>query len=130
MKPDIYLYSPETLVGIARFENFAAAAMELGVSQPTISFRIAKLEEQLDAALVERRGRTMKLTAQGTALLPVAKEICFACATRWRASRHPAHRRDGDRRSYLVAGTARGAASGRVHRAEARTSRRSSAPSC
>jgi DNA-binding transcriptional LysR family regulator len=75
MKPDINLCFIETFVVIERLKSFAAAAAELHVSQPAISGRIAKLEEQIGVALFERRSPPVTLTAQGNALLPLAKEM-------------------------------------------------------
>ncbi|MEO0624857.1 MAG: LysR substrate-binding domain-containing protein [Pseudomonadota bacterium] len=52
----------------ARHGNFSAAARELGVTQAAVSRRIRGLEDQLGAALFERRGRHVALTPAGRQL--------------------------------------------------------------
>ncbi|WP_194287159.1 LysR family transcriptional regulator [Tritonibacter aquimaris] len=54
----------------ARHLNFTKAADELGLTQGAISVRIRKLEQALDAALFERRGRHVVLTDEGLAYHP------------------------------------------------------------
>ncbi|MEZ4474511.1 MAG: LysR family transcriptional regulator [bacterium] len=44
-----------------------AAARALGVSQPTISAAIRRLEKRLDTTLLLRTGRSTELTATGSA---------------------------------------------------------------
>lgn len=54
----------------AREGSFTRAADELGLTQPSISARIAALERELGGALFERGGRRLRLTALGQAFLP------------------------------------------------------------
>lgn len=58
----------------ARYENFAAAATELSVSQATISHRIRSLEAHLGHKLFERLPRGVELTARGRAYLPAVRD--------------------------------------------------------
>ena len=60
---------------VARTGSFVKAAEECGVSQPSLSQQIKKLESDLGAPLFDRLGRTVKLTRCGEALLPAAMEI-------------------------------------------------------
>lgn len=57
---------------VARERSFTAAARRLGVTQPSISMRVQRLEQQLGEPLFERRGRGVRLTALGETLRPTA----------------------------------------------------------
>lgn len=54
---------------VARLQSFAAAAKTLHLSQPALSRRIAKLEEQLGVRLLDRTTRSVALTALGQRFL-------------------------------------------------------------
>ena len=53
------------IVAIDRFRNFAKAADACGISQPTLSAMLVKLEEELDVRLFERSTKMVKTTAAG-----------------------------------------------------------------
>ena len=63
------ILSIKTLACIAETGSFSAAADALNVSQPAISKRVHKLEEELNCRLVERHGRSAKLTGAGKLLI-------------------------------------------------------------
>lgn len=65
----ISLYHLETLIWIGRLGTFAAAAEQLNTTQPTVSARMAELEDRLQAKLFQRNGRLMTLTPAGRELL-------------------------------------------------------------
>jgi DNA-binding transcriptional LysR family regulator len=65
----------EALYWIARLGSFRAAAVQLGLTQPTISLRIRGLEEALGSRMFERVGRQVRLSEAGSALLPLAKRM-------------------------------------------------------
>lgn len=52
----------------ARLGSFRAAALELNVTQPSISYQIKNLEKHLGTRLFERRGRNIALTDDGEIL--------------------------------------------------------------
>jgi len=54
----------------ARYENFAAAANELNLSQSAVSHRVRALERHLGYPLFERLPRGLRLTEAGKAYLP------------------------------------------------------------
>ena len=54
--------------------NFTHAARAVGLSQPALFERIGRLAEQVGAALYEREGRTLRLTATGTRVAAFARE--------------------------------------------------------
>ena len=47
---------------VARAASFSAAAETLHITQPTVSKRVALLEQQLDCQLFDRIGRQVSLT--------------------------------------------------------------------
>lgn len=57
----------------ARTGTFTAAAHELGITQPTISELVRKLEEEVALPLFVRAGRRLALTVAGEELLPWAR---------------------------------------------------------
>ena len=54
---------------VARQGSFSAAAEALGFTQSAVSQQVAALEREVDATLVERRGRGIHLTDAGNALV-------------------------------------------------------------
>ncbi|MCA9298271.1 MAG: LysR family transcriptional regulator [Phycisphaerales bacterium] len=65
----------EYVVAAAEAGTISRAASRCGVSQPSVSQQILKLEEELGVALFDRLGRGVALTEAGRALLPRAKRI-------------------------------------------------------
>lgn len=55
---------------VARHEHITQAANELGIPQPTVSRSLTRLQHELGVVLLERRGRGVRLTRAGRALLP------------------------------------------------------------
>ena len=53
---------------VARHSGFRAAALELNVTQPSVSYQITKLEKHLGTRLFERHGRSITLTDDGRTL--------------------------------------------------------------
>jgi LysR family hydrogen peroxide-inducible transcriptional activator len=62
-------------LAVARAENFTRAAEELGVSQPSLSRAIQKLEQQIGEPLFDRKPRSVTLTEIGELLSDRAKKI-------------------------------------------------------
>ena len=58
------------LSAIARTEHITHAAAALNMPQPTLSRALARLQEDLGIALIERTGRGIRLTRAGRTLLP------------------------------------------------------------
>lgn len=65
-----------TFIQVAESKSFSRAADKLGYSQPTISFQIKQLENELDVQLFDRIGHTISLTEAGKRLLGYAQKIC------------------------------------------------------
>lgn len=61
------------LIAVAEHHNFTRAAEALYVSQPTLSQQIKQLEEELDAQLLDRSGRSVRLTDAGEVYLGYAR---------------------------------------------------------
>ena len=55
--------------------SFSDAALDLHLTQPAVSKRIATLESQLDTRLFDRIGKNLLLTEAGQILLPKAQQI-------------------------------------------------------
>lgn len=60
---------------VAKWGSFTRAAEELGYAQSSITTQIQKLEESYGTVLLERFGRSMKLTMAGEVLLQYANDI-------------------------------------------------------
>ncbi|WP_082594900.1 LysR family transcriptional regulator [Sphingomonas sp. Root710] len=66
----------EIFLKVVETRNFAAAARQLGTSQPAISQTIGRLEEIVGADVFERkRGSPVELTPIGRAILPSARSL-------------------------------------------------------
>ena len=60
---------------VAELGNFTRAAEACFVSQPSLSQQIIKLEQELGQPLLERLGRSVRLTKAGEILKPRADQI-------------------------------------------------------
>lgn len=65
----------EYFVAVAQLQHFGKAAEQLGVTQPTLSMQLKKLEYQLGGQLIERTPGKILVTALGTSILLKAREI-------------------------------------------------------
>lgn len=61
--------SLKAFVAVAESASFSLAANRLHITQPAVSKRIAQLEQQLEARLFDRIGRTVRLTEGGHTLV-------------------------------------------------------------
>jgi DNA-binding transcriptional LysR family regulator len=66
---EINLHRLEIFLCAARERSFSKAAVNLRISQPSISIQIKKLEDSLQVKLFERLGRQIYLTREGAAVL-------------------------------------------------------------
>ena len=62
-------------VAVADDQQFSKAAQRLGVAQSTISEQVRLLEKTLDAELLMRSSRTLRLTSAGEVMLAGARKI-------------------------------------------------------
>nr|WP_157332243.1 LysR family transcriptional regulator [Paenibacillus lutrae] len=65
----------KTFREVAKWGSYTKAAEALGYAQSSITTQIQRLEESYGTTLLERYGRSMKLTMAGEALLQYANEI-------------------------------------------------------
>ena len=69
------LHQLRYLVAVVEEGSFTAAAARVHVSQSGVSAQIAKLEQDLGQRLLERGPRSLRLTAAGEAVLPIARAV-------------------------------------------------------
>ncbi len=72
-RKDIFPRALQYLIAIVEYGSFTRAAEALYVSQPTLSQQIKHLEELLGAPLLDRSGRTVRLTNAGEIYLRHAR---------------------------------------------------------
>ena len=63
----------KTFIQVAESGSFSKAAIDLHITQPAVSKRIAMLESQFGQRLIDRIGRKIALTQAGKTLLPHAR---------------------------------------------------------
>jgi len=73
------------LIAVAEHGNFTRAAEALHVSQPALSQQILQMEDRLDAVLLDRSGRTVKVTEAGQAYIAHARRALFELESARRA---------------------------------------------
>ncbi len=69
------LYQLRSFYEVVREQSFTRAAAKLFVTQPAISLQLKALENELDAILLERNRRQLRLTPAGEILFAHAKAI-------------------------------------------------------
>jgi DNA-binding transcriptional LysR family regulator len=69
------LHELNVFLQAAEAQSFTAAAERLHISQPAVSMQISNLESRLNMTLFDRSSRNIRLTEEGEALLPLAREI-------------------------------------------------------
>ncbi|MGO4691059.1 LysR substrate-binding domain-containing protein [Glaciibacter sp. 2TAF33] len=75
------MYDPvllKTFLAVASTRSFTGAAAQLGISQPTVSQHVRKLEDSVGRILVARDTRDVRLTDNGDALAGFARTILAA----------------------------------------------------
>ena len=65
----------EYIVAVSRLRHFAKAADQCGVTQPTLSAMIQKLENELGVKLFERTSQQVSLTPIGQKVVAQAEEV-------------------------------------------------------
>lgn len=70
------LRSLDIFIQVAELNSFTKAGEKLGYSQPTVSFQIKQLEQELGVKLFDRIGHTVSLTDAGRDALSYAQNIC------------------------------------------------------
>ena len=90
---DAHLRELRYFVATAEESTVTAAAARLFVSQPALSKQLRALERRLGFDLFERLPRGLALTAQGNALLPVARSILEVWDQGYAEARAAAHPR-------------------------------------
>ena len=74
------LHQLEYFVAVAEEASFTRAAARVHVAQPGVSAQVRRLESELGQRLLDRSGRTIRLTEAGAAVLPFARAALDAVA--------------------------------------------------
>ena len=74
------LHQLEYFVAVAEEASFTRAATRVHVAQPGVSAQVRRLESELGQQLLDRSGRSVRLTEVGTAVLPFARAALSAVA--------------------------------------------------
>jgi DNA-binding transcriptional LysR family regulator len=74
------LHQLEYFVVVAEEASFTRAAARVHVAQPGVSAQVRRLESELGQQLLDRSGRTVRLTEAGAAVLPFARAALDAAA--------------------------------------------------
>lgn len=93
-------------VTVAQQGSFTRAAQLLHLTQPGVSSQIRQLERELGHRLLDRSGRTVRLTAVGEAVLPHARAALASAAAAHRTAQEFGGLRRGHVRLGMVAGAA------------------------
>ncbi|CAM5631798.1 transcription regulator LysR family protein [Streptomyces spiroverticillatus] len=83
--PALELRHLRYLLAVAEHANFTRAAEELHISQPTLSQQIKQLERALKVQLLDRSGRSVRLTDAGEAYVTYARRALTDLAAGERA---------------------------------------------
>ncbi|MGV0393618.1 LysR family transcriptional regulator [Corynebacterium riegelii] len=67
-----------SFIAVHEEASFSKAAAILGISQPLVSQRVRRLEQEVGAELIAREYRPLRLTVEGETFLPHAREIARA----------------------------------------------------
>lgn len=71
----VTLHQLRTFRAVADHRSFSAAATDLHLSQPTVSYQVKELEEVLGVVLIDRLGRRVRLTEAGSLLYDYARQM-------------------------------------------------------
>jgi len=75
MHRNLDLATLRTLIAVAETGGMTKAANQLHLTQSTVSMQMKRLEEQLDIVVLERDGRVIKPTEQGSQLIDYARRL-------------------------------------------------------
>jgi len=77
-RTDLTLHQLRIFWAVAHGSTLTAAAKQLGITQPSLSQQLARMEQSVGTPLFHRRSSAMELTEAGTFLLPRAEQVLRA----------------------------------------------------
>src|SRR6266481_5715665 len=69
------MHQLRTFRAVADMLSFSAAAQELSISQPSVSYQVKELEAVLGLPLIDRLGKRVRLTEAGEVLCDYARRV-------------------------------------------------------
>lgn len=78
---DLSPFEIQLFLEVARSRSFVGTAQAAGLTQPSVSRAIGRIEERIGARLFDRGSRHVDLTPQGAAFLPIARRIVHDLTT-------------------------------------------------
>ena len=92
----------EYIVALDKHRHFQRAAEACGVSQPTLSALVQKLEEELDLTLFDRKSHPIAPTDSGRAVIDQARVILYNVAQLKEMTRSEKEQESGTLRIGLI----------------------------
>lgn len=77
-RTDLTLHQLRIFWAVAHSATLTAAAKQLGITQPSLSQQLARMEQSVGTPLFHRRSNAMELTEAGAFLLPRAEQVLRA----------------------------------------------------
>lgn len=93
----------EYIVAVDEYGHFGKAADACGITQPTLSLMIKKLEEELDVTIFDRDSHPVKPTMMGRRLIEKAKVVLFNAGQMVEITRKEKELASGEVRIAMIA---------------------------
>ena len=93
---------------VAETGSFRKSALRLGIGQPAISRRVARVEDRIGVSLFERRRSGARLTLAGRVFVGRARGILNDLSAAWDMARSVGEAKTGELRIGLIASLSRG----------------------
>ena len=92
----------EYIVAVDEYHHFGKAADACGITQPTLSLMIKKMEEELDVTIFDRDSHPVKATETGRRVIDKAKVVLFNARQMVEMTRSEKERSSGEIRLAMI----------------------------